>query len=141
VLKTVVVALDSSEMSEKIIEALKLLQIQAETKIILAHVFPPPNPDSDLSVEKPHPSQESIYQQMEKQLQNHKEKLLGQFEIEIATGDPAEEIVRLANIYQANLIAIGSRGLRGVERIIEDSVSSQVVADSPCSVLVIKLGD
>jgi nucleotide-binding universal stress UspA family protein len=139
VLKTVVVALDSSEMSEKIIEALKLLKIQAETKIILAHVFPPPNPDSDLSVERPHLSQESIYQQMEKQLQTHQEKLLGHFEIEIATGDPAEEIVRLANIYQANLIAIGSRGLTGVERILEDSVSSQVVADSPCSVLVIKL--
>jgi nucleotide-binding universal stress UspA family protein len=139
VLKTIVVALDGSEMSEKIIEALKLLQIQPETKIFLVHVFPNANPDSDLSVDKPHPSQEVIYQQMEKHLQTHREQLIGQLEIEIVNGDPAEEIVRLANIYQADLIALGTRGLQGLERIIEDSVSSQVVADSPCSVLVIKL--
>jgi nucleotide-binding universal stress UspA family protein len=33
---------------------------------------------------------------------------------------------------------IGSRGLTGLQRILEGSVSSQVVADAPCSVLVIK---
>ena len=38
----------------------------------------------------------------------------------------------------ADLIVIGSRGLTGVQRVIEDSVSSLVVAEATCSVLVVK---
>lgn len=59
-------------------------------------------------------------------------------EIEIVTGDPAEEIIRLANIYQADLIVIGSRGLTGMNKIIQGSVSSQVVENATCAVLVVK---
>jgi nucleotide-binding universal stress UspA family protein len=54
------------------------------------------------------------------------------------TGDVAEEIVRLANIYKADLIVIGCRGLTGLKRILEGSVSSQVVGEAVCSVLVVK---
>jgi nucleotide-binding universal stress UspA family protein len=32
-------------------------------------------------------------------------------EIEVIFGDPAEEIIRLANIYQADLIVIGRPGI------------------------------
>ena len=48
-----------------------------------------------------------------------------------------EEILRLANIYQVDLIILGTRGLKGVERILKDSVSGQVVAEASCSVLVV----
>ena len=54
------------------------------------------------------------------------------------SGDPAEEILRLANIYEADLIAIGCRGLTGLKRILEGSVSAEVVAEAPCSVLVVR---
>jgi nucleotide-binding universal stress UspA family protein len=134
----IVVALDGSQMSDRILEALIWLEIKAETRIILTHVFPPSNPDNDSAVDRPHQSQDLIYQQLEEQLEIYKDKLLGKIEIEIVSGDPAEEIIRLANIHQADLLAIGCRGLKGVERIIEDSVSSQVVMDAPCSVLVVK---
>ena len=53
-------------------------------------------------------------------------------------GDPSEEIIRLSHIYSADLIVIGSRGLKGINRILKGSVSSQVVADAVCSVLVVK---
>jgi nucleotide-binding universal stress UspA family protein len=58
--------------------------------------------------------------------------------IELANGDPAEEIVRLANLYTAELVVIGSRGLKGVDRVIQGSVSSQVLENVACSVLVVK---
>jgi nucleotide-binding universal stress UspA family protein len=58
--------------------------------------------------------------------------------LEIVAGDPAEEIIRLANIYSVELIVIGSRGLTGLDRIVRGSVSSQVVEDAPCSILVVK---
>ena len=136
-LKTIVVALDCSDMSERVIEALNMLQIEPETKIILSHVLASPGTDSDLAADRPHQSQESVYQNMEKQLHSYQTRLLGS-ELEIVSGDPAEEIIRLANIYGADLIVIGTRGLKGVKRIIEGSVSSLVVAEAPCSVLVVK---
>ena len=137
-LKTIIVALDSSSISEQVIAALKTLQIRSATKIILGHVMAPSSSETELAADRPHQSQESLYQTIEKQLHSYQDNLPGKIQIEIVTGDPAEEIIRLANIYQADLIVIGNRGLKGMKRVIAGSVSSQVVADAPCSVLVIK---
>jgi nucleotide-binding universal stress UspA family protein len=138
VLKTILVALDSSDLSQYVIQFLKELQIQPTTKIILSHVIPSPEPDIDIAVDRPHTSEELQYRHIEKQLQSYQADLPCDSQLEIVTGDPAVEIVRLAHIHRADLIVIGSRGLTGLQRILEGSVSSQVVADAPCSVLVVK---
>lgn len=137
-LKTILLAVDSSEHTLRVIQFLKELQLQPATKIILAHVIPSPEPDIDIAVDRPHTSEELLYQQVEKQLQAYQADLPGNSTLEIVTGDPAAEIIRLAHIHQADLIVIGSRGLTGLQRILEGSVSSQVVAEAPCSVLVVK---
>lgn len=138
-LKTILVALDGSETSERVIQVLQELQLQPATKIILSQVIPPPESDLELVADRPHiQSQDVPYRQIEKQMESYQANLPGESELEIVTGDPAEEIIRLANIYKADLIVIGSRGLTGVKRIIQGSVSSQVVEDAPCSVLVVK---
>jgi nucleotide-binding universal stress UspA family protein len=137
VLKTILLALDCSDITESVVDTLDDLQISPQAKIILAHVLPSPSNDSDLAADLPHQSPESLYQQVEKQLQDYQAEISGSA-IEIVSGDASEEIVRLANIYQADLIIIGTRGLKGVDRVIEGSVSSQVVAEAPCSVLVVK---
>jgi nucleotide-binding universal stress UspA family protein len=138
VLKTILLALDSSELSQRVIQSLDELQIQPATKIILSHVIPSPEPDIETAVDRPHTPEELLYRHIENQLQSYQADLPCESELEIVTGDPAVEIVRLAHIHQANLIVIGSRGLTGLQRILEGSVSSQVVADAPCSVLVVK---
>jgi nucleotide-binding universal stress UspA family protein len=141
VLKTILVALDGSELSERVIESLKELHIQPATKIILSHVIPSSESEVEIAVDRPQTSSEDLpYRQIEKQLQSYQVDLSCESELEIVTGDPAEEIIRLANIYQVDLIVIGSRGLTGLKRILEGSVSSQVVTDAPCSVLVVKPG-
>ena len=137
-LKTIIVALDSSELSQPVIQFLNELQIKPSTKLILAHVIASPDPDMDVAVDKPHSSEELQYRQIEKQLQSYQAELPCESELEIVTGDPAVEIVRLAHIHSSDLIVIGNRGLTGLQRILEGSVSSQVVAEAPCSVLVIK---
>lgn len=138
VLKTILVALDSSELSQRVIQSLNELQIQPVTKIILTHVIPSSESDMEMAVDRPHSSEELLYRDIEKQLQSYQASFPCESELEIVNGDPAVEIVRLAHIYQADLIVIGSRGLTGLKRILEGSVSSQVVVDAPCSVLVIK---
>lgn len=137
-LKTILVALDSSKPTYRLIETLDNLQITSAAKIILCHVMPPQDPDMDIPVDRPHPSEEFLYQETEQQLHLYQSKLPCSSEIQIVNGDPAAEIIRLAHIYHADLIVIGTRGLTGVKRILQGSVSSQVVADAPCSVLVVK---
>ena len=138
-LKTIVVALDGLELAERVIRTLQELIVPEPSKVILCHVFPPPDVEREVPADRPHPeSAELSYLQIEKQLRSYQEQLSVSTEVELVTGDPAEEIIRLANIYQADLIVIGSRGLTGMKRIAQGSVSSQVVEDAPCSVLVVK---
>lgn len=138
-LKTILVALDESELSERVIQSLGELQLNKETKVILSHVFSSTSADVEEAADRPHSHPEEIpYRQLEKQLQAYQSQLPCQSELEMVTGDPAEEIIRLAHIYHAELIVIGSRGLKGLNRILQGSVSSQVVAEAPCSVLVVK---
>lgn len=39
-LETIVVAIDDSEITERVLQALQILQIHSETKIILSYVIP-----------------------------------------------------------------------------------------------------
>ncbi|HEY9872370.1 MAG TPA: universal stress protein [Candidatus Obscuribacterales bacterium] len=138
-LKTILVALDESELSERVIHTLSELQLQPASKVILSHVISSTGSDLEMAADQPHSKSENVpYRQIEKQMQSYQANLGCQSEIEIVTGDPAEEIIRLANIHRADLIVIGSRGLKGLNRILQGSVSSQVVTDAPCSVLVVK---
>ena len=130
--KNIVVALDCGESSHRVLHALNSLSLTANSCIILTHILSKEGDES--AVDRPHPSREII----EDQLRCYQSQIATPSDIEVIFGDPAEEIIRLANIYQADLIVIGSRGLTGVQRVIEDSVSSLVVAEAACSVLVVK---
>ncbi len=138
-LNTVLVALDGSEMAERVIQTLDDLAFSQDAKVILCHVFPTPESEIELPADRPQSESPTFsYFHIEKQLQSYQEKLSVTSELELVTGDPAEEIIRLANIYKTELIVIGSRGLMGMKRIVQGSVSSQVVEEANCSVLVIK---
>lgn len=140
-LKTILVALDDSELADRVIQALQELVLPKDSKVILCHVFPTSESEMELPADRPQPESPAIsYFHIEKQLQSYQTILPVESDIEIVTGDPAEEIIRLANIYKANLIMIGSRGLTGMKRIVQGSVSSQVVEEANCSVLVVKPG-
>lgn len=56
----------------------------------------------------------------------------------IEHGDPAAEIVRVANERQVDLIVISSHGRTGLGRIIFGSTAEAVVRHAVCPVLVVK---
>jgi nucleotide-binding universal stress UspA family protein len=136
VLNIVVVAIDGTDLSQAVISTLANLKISPAGKIILAHVIP--LPDDLGEADRPHKPELLSFEEAEKQLEEYKAQLPYDCESEVVTGDAAIELVRLAHIYKADLIVLGSRGLRGVKRIIAGSVSSQVIAEAPCSVLVVR---
>lgn len=139
-LKTIILALDNSPSDlEVVIHVVTKLQLQPETRIILSHVVATKNNELDREADRPQADVKDIsFLAIEKQLKLYQEKFSCQTQVEILVGEPSEEIIRLSNIYNADLIVIGSRGLKGINRILQASVSSQVVAEASCSVLVVK---
>jgi nucleotide-binding universal stress UspA family protein len=53
-------------------------------------------------------------------------------------GDAATEIARIARDSQTDLVVLGARGLNTLKRLVLGSVSTKVLHDAPCDVLVVK---
>jgi nucleotide-binding universal stress UspA family protein len=53
-------------------------------------------------------------------------------------GDPADEILATAQSFGAELIVLGARSLGTVERLVLGSVSTKVMHESDCDVLIVK---
>lgn len=132
-------AIDNSEFAAQVLQAVGKFRLEPTAKVILVHVVSSGMSDFDAVVDRPHAQGNEIaYREVEKLLQSYQEMLPCQSELEIVSGEPAQEILRLANIHKVDLIAIGCRGLTGLKRILEGSVSAEVVAEAPCSVLVVR---
>jgi nucleotide-binding universal stress UspA family protein len=54
------------------------------------------------------------------------------------SGDPAEEIMKVASKQKADLIVMGARGLGTIDRVLLGSVSMQVLQYAHCPVLVVR---
>lgn len=54
------------------------------------------------------------------------------------TGNPGRSICELANTWSADLIMVGSRGLKGLKEMFLGSVSNYVTHHAPCSVLIVR---
>jgi nucleotide-binding universal stress UspA family protein len=64
--------------------------------------------------------------------------LNGSVESFVCEGEPPEVIVETAGEKKADLIALGTYGRKGLKRLLMGSVTSQVVLNAPCDVLVVK---
>ena len=91
----------------------------------------------------------SYYEQVRSDMANHAKTLLAEAldlakKVGVARvsglvkeGYPAEVIVSHAKETSADMIVVGRRGTRGIERTSMGSVSSSVLAESKCDVLVV----
>ena len=71
----------------------------------------------------------------------HAAAFLGERDIDaeysVALGDPATEILKLAESRGADLIVVGTREARLLERLIDPSVSGSVQRRAHCDVLIV----
>lgn len=138
---TVLIALTNSPADDGIIAAAEQLRLPTEARLIMVHVLPYADDMGSEDASRPLPQQDFPHHQLEQHLHSCAQRLMTTPpHLEIVQGDVDAEIIRLANIHQADLIILGSRGLQGVDRIIEGSVSSQVLEQAPCTVMVVKAG-
>lgn len=56
------------------------------------------------------------------------------------TGNPGRAICELASTWSADLVLVGSRGLKGLKEMFLGSVSNYVTHHAPCSVLIVRSG-
>ncbi|MBE9048435.1 universal stress protein, partial [Pleurocapsales cyanobacterium LEGE 10410] len=61
-----------------------------------------------------------------------------QTEFNQLTGNPGRLICELAADWSADLILVGSRGLKGLKEMFLGSVSNYVTHHAPCSVLIVR---
>ncbi len=136
----VLIALNHSSLDARVIATAKQLILPPRTQLILVHVLPVPQENPDRDASRPLSAAEDLTNhQIEEYLRKIGQELPDlDPTFEMVEGDAETEIIRLANIYQVNLIILGTRGLTGVDRILARSVSSQVVEQAPCTVLVVK---
>jgi len=55
----------------------------------------------------------------------------------VMEGDPAEEILSLAQEPRADLIILGARGASLIRGLVVGSVADRVLKSAPCSVLIV----
>lgn len=80
--------------------------------------------------------QATVVAEIESELHATEPKPTIQFFVHARIGNPAKEILRLAEEVGADLIIVGSHGARGLERAFLGSVSEQVVREAGCTVEV-----
>jgi nucleotide-binding universal stress UspA family protein len=59
---------------------------------------------------------------------------------QLRAGEPAEELLRAASEQDAELLVVGSRGLREIGCVLLGSVSSELMREAPCPVVVVPPG-
>jgi nucleotide-binding universal stress UspA family protein len=151
----IVLATDGSHQADTAVEFLNQFTFPQNSEIVLFHVIEPidytvvqddyrklglgPSGLQELQqwVKEIHrrreQAQASLLEKTRKDLTRRKVKVEN-----IAVGYAAEEIIKAAYRFRADLIVMGSRGLTGVKRTLLGSVSSRLVRHAPCSVLVVR---
>ncbi|MGV3467380.1 MAG: universal stress protein [Heyndrickxia sp.] len=137
----ILVAIDGSEMSEKALEAGLHLAKEQQAEVTLVHVERNITIPVGLEGTTVDSIYDSIKKEGEKLLNDGKEKADADginAKTVYLQGEPAVQIVHLAEKEEYQLIVIGSRGLGNIKEMMLGSVSHKVSQMSHCPVLIVK---
>jgi nucleotide-binding universal stress UspA family protein len=143
----VVVATDVSERAERAVRFTARLPLPEGVQITVAHVVRPfmplPDPLAGGSAELQtaladlHRQQEALGAELLTRAQACLAGLGRPVRTELRTGDPATEIITLAEELRADLIIAGARGVSMIEGLLMGSVSDRLLKEASCSVLIV----
>ena len=145
--QNVVVCVDFSESSHRVIEQAIRVAQQDGASLHLLHVFSPPWKRANY-VPQPSPEDEqhhsdSLRERMQVALQPF-ESEIRELQVETKVAENAREsdgIVKFIGDSAADLVVVGTRGRTGIRAVLLGTVAERIVRESPCSVLAVKPDD
>ena len=150
----ILIAVDRSLNNELVFETAVSLAKTNGAKMMLLHILSPKEPDHPIAPAFTYYPivEETNYQTYHKEYAEYKQRGLELLqalsdsaiaagvttEFTQLEGNPGRIICELANNWSADLIAVGSRGLKGLKEMFLGSVSNYVTHHAPCSVLIVR---
>jgi nucleotide-binding universal stress UspA family protein len=137
---TIVVGYDESESSKAALKEASLRVKNKNGKLFLVHAVYFDKEEFAIlpsQMEKRFEAGTHVCMQAKKDLQAQI-GLNGNVESFVCEGEPPEVLIEIAQGKKADLIALGTYGRKGLKRMLMGSVTSQVILNAPCDVLVVK---
>jgi nucleotide-binding universal stress UspA family protein len=139
-LRRILVALDGSDTSMSILDAVKPLALGSGAEVILLHVAPKVlDPSPQWATREPIAMRKEPghrFQELADRLEEEHGDLVA-WPV-VAWGDPVEEILAQAKAQEADLVALATHGRSGLQRVAAGSVAEGVIQRSDRAVLVQK---
>jgi nucleotide-binding universal stress UspA family protein len=137
-IKTILHPTDLSEESQPAYRAACVVARDCRARVVVAHVMARPlyayNDFGPLI-----PDQAIIEGELRESLRSLRPPRHGvAVEYRLCRGDPATEIVALANDLKSDLIVLGTHGHTGLRRVVRGSVAEAVLRRAPCPVLTVR---
>jgi len=142
----VVIAIDDSKFSKAVLEAVAHRDWTAGATLLVLNVLSAPTPehlsDIGLGLDKELRAQFRLKQEelLERSVSYLKDHLAAGLKVSMASaeGHAAENILKVATDWQADLIILGSHGYTGIAKAVLGSVAEAVLVSAPCSVEIIR---
>ena len=142
--KNILVPVDFSENSEKIVQHAVLLAKKFAarlTVIFVAQSFFETNSDFFVPHVPIAELEQDIFESSRKRMALFMEESLNKEEVEadseVLLGDVAQEILDYAADKEIDMIVMGTHGYKGLDKLLFGSVAEKVVKMSPCPVLTV----
>lgn len=139
----ILVPVDFSEMSSKVINAALVLARAFNARVYLLHVVHEPADTAGFYF--PHISLDKLHEDMKEGAQKMMRKLVieamgtyDNFEVAIISGIPHQKIVQFARENSMDVIVMGTVGRTGLDRVFFGSTVDKVIKSSGVPVLAVK---
>ena len=150
----ILVAVERSESGQSIFNSAVSLAQTTNANLMLLHVLSKKEPDYPITPTYTYYPiiEEGNYKAYQEEFAEYKQRgldflqnltqeaIAARVETEFTqlAGNPGRMICDLANNWSADLILVGSRGLKGLKEMFLGSVSNYVTHHAPCSVLIVR---
>lgn len=134
----ILVGHDGSRDAETAFEDALDLAALARARLTVVSVASPPEPPTEVetqaAIETATAHYETLFESLRRQAQERNVNL----QTHVLVGHPADQILKSAEKYGADLIVVGHRGRSAIREWVSGSTSRRVVAHATCRVLVVR---
>jgi nucleotide-binding universal stress UspA family protein len=137
-LRTILVAFDSSDQSRKAFDLALEIAAKFQAKLLVVGVVRLPEPAISVEIDAMLDRGRTHFAEEFERLEAEAKKTGVELVTHVAVGHPAEQILRYAEDGHADMIVMGRRGMTRATRWILGSVSERVMRYAHCPVTVVK---